>query len=41
VKRKLYVCCSTVIFEVCNSMRLVVPVLKSVARKWIVDAVID
>jgi hypothetical protein len=31
VKRRLYVCCSTVIFGVCETV--IVPVLKSVARK--------
>jgi hypothetical protein len=41
VKRKFYVCYNTMIFGVCNSVRLIVPVLKSVARKGIVEAVID
>jgi hypothetical protein len=42
VKRRLYMCCSTVIFGVCNSARLLRdPVLKSVARKRIVETVTD
>jgi hypothetical protein len=42
VKRSLYVYCSTVIFEMCDSVRLLrVPVLKSVTRKRIVEIVIN
>jgi hypothetical protein len=43
VKRRLYECCGTVIFGVCYSVRLlyVVPLLKSVARKLLVETVID
>jgi hypothetical protein len=37
VKRRLYVCCSTVIF----GETVIVPVLKSVARKQLVETVID
>jgi hypothetical protein len=42
VKRRLYMCCSIAIFGVCSySETLIVPVLKSVARKRIVETVID
>jgi hypothetical protein len=42
VKRRFYVRCSIAKFGVCNSVRLIiVPVLKSAARKQIVETVID
>jgi hypothetical protein len=42
VKRTLYMCCSTVIFVVCDSVRLLkVPVLKSVTTKRLVENVTD
>jgi hypothetical protein len=41
VKRRLYVCYSTAIFGMCNTVRLlyIVLVLKSVARKRIVETI--
>jgi hypothetical protein len=42
MKRRFYMFCSTAIFGMCDSVRLVmVPVLKSIARKRIVETVID
>jgi hypothetical protein len=42
VKKSLYVCCSTVIFGVCSySETVIVPVLKSVAMKRLVESVTD
>jgi hypothetical protein len=42
VKRRLYMCCSAAIFRLCSYSETVrVPVLKSVARKRRVEAVID
>jgi hypothetical protein len=40
VKIRHYVCYSTAIFGVCNSVRLIVSVLKAAARKRIVETVI-
>jgi hypothetical protein len=40
VKRRLYVCCSTVIFGVCNSVTVIIHMLKSVARKQVVENVL-
>jgi hypothetical protein len=42
VKRGLYVCCSTMIFGVCSySETVIVPVLKSVTRKRLLERVTD
>jgi hypothetical protein len=42
VKTEYYKCyVVTVIFGVCNSVRLIIPVFKSVARTRIVETVID
>jgi hypothetical protein len=42
MKRIPHVCCSTVIFGVCSfSETVIVPVLKSVSRKRLVESVTD
>jgi hypothetical protein len=42
VKRSLYVCCSIVIFGVCNySETGIIPVLKSVTRKRLLESITD